>query len=100
MAAAFITVSRTDTNATHSSRVLSIQSRTRDIISDLTEIIAETQQMFDGVGAEQFTLPKTKYGVATNADAQAVYDMFNGMLGALKGTATNSQAVTLATRVG
>jgi hypothetical protein len=100
MAAPFITVSRTDTNATHAGRVLSIQSRVRDLMSDIEEFIAESFQMFDGVGAEQFTLPKTKYGVSTNAEAQIVFDLLNGTLAALKGTDENANAVELSTRIG
>lgn len=100
MAANFITIARADSNATHAQRLLSIQSRSRDIISDLTEFIAESYQMFDGSGAEQFTMPKTKYGVASNAEAQAVFDLLNGTLNALKGTAQNANAVDLATRIG
>lgn len=100
MASNFITISRSDANATHASRLLSIQSRTRDLMSDLSEFIAESYQMFDGSGAEQFTLPKTKYGVGTNAQAQAVFDLLNGTLNALKGTAQNANAVDLATRIG
>lgn len=100
MAAPFITVSRTDLNATHALRILSLQSRARDLMSEIEEFIAESFQMFDGVGVDQFNLPKIKYGVSTNAEAQTVFDLLNGTLAALKGTDQNANAVELATRIG
>lgn len=98
MAAPFITVNTDDLTATHARRLLSIQTQTRNLISDIQEFIAESFQMFDGTGAEQFTLPKTKYGVATNAQAQTVFDLLNGTLTAMTGTGANAKE--LATRIG
>ncbi len=100
MAAPFITVNPNASGATHARRLLSLQTRTRDLISDLEEIIAESYQMFDGTGDQQFVLPATKYGVASVAEAQTVFDLLNGELAALKGTAQNANAVELATRIG
>ena len=100
MAAAYITVNRTDANATHAARLLSINSQVKNLTESLESMVAESFQMFDGSGAEQFTMPKTKYGVATNAQANTVFDLLNGTLNALKGTAQNANAVDLATRIG
>lgn len=104
MAAPFITVTPSD-SATHSRRLLKMQASARDLMSDLEEFIAESYQMFDGSGAEQFTLPKIKYGVGTNAEAQAIFDMLNGTLADMKKVLVENgpptgNAVALATRVG
>lgn len=100
MAAPFITVSRSDTAATHALRILEVNRQIKDLMESLETLVAESFQMFDGSGAEQFTLPKIKYGVATNAEAQTVFNLLNGTMLALKGTAQNANAVELATRIG
>ncbi len=96
MSAPFITLNRTDTNATHAARILSISQRLKTLRSDLGDVIAESFQMFDGNGPEQFTLVKTKYGVSTNAEANTVFDLMNGMLIAINA----SNEAQLATRIG
>lgn len=96
MAAPFITIDRTDTAATHAQRILSISQQVKTLRSNLSDVIAESFQMFDGEGAEQFTLPKTKYGVSTNAEAQTLFDLMNGMLSAINA----SNEAQLATRIG
>lgn len=100
MAAPFITVTPDANNATHARRLLALAQQVRSLRSDLAEFIAESFQMFDGAGAEQFTMPKTKYGVPTNAEAQTVFNLLNGTLLALNGSAQNANAVELATRIG
>lgn len=100
MAAPFITINRTDTAATHAQRILSVNTQIKNLMESLETLVAESFQMFDGAGAEQFTLPKTKYGVNTNAEAQIVFNSMNGTLLALKGTAQNANAIELATRIG
>jgi hypothetical protein len=100
MAAPFITINREDKLATHAGRVLAVNSQVKVLMESLETLIAESFQMFDGNGAEQFTMPKVKYGVTTNAQAQTVFDLMNGTLNALKGTAQNANAIDLATRIG
>ncbi len=99
MSAPYITIIPSDA-ATHARRLQSIAIRTRDLQSDLEEFIAESFQMFDGSGDQQFALPATKYGVASVDEAHTVFDLLNGTLNALKGTAQNANAVDLATRIG
>lgn len=96
MAANYITIDRTDTNATHGQRIIAVVQQLKSIRSNLEDLIAESFQMFDGAGAEQFTLPKVKYGVASTAEAQTVFDLMNGMLAAING----SNEAQLATRIG
>lgn len=96
MSAPFITIARTDANATHGQRILSVNAQLKSLRANLADIIAESFQMFDGNGPEQFTLVKTKYGVSTNAEAQALFDLMNGMLIAING----SNEAQLATRIG
>ncbi len=96
MSAPFITINRTDTAATHAQRILSVSSKLKDLRSELGDLIAESFQMFDGQGPEQFTLVKTKYGVATEAEANTVFDLMNGMLTAINA----SNEAQLATRIG
>lgn len=96
MAAPFITINRTDTAATHAQRILQINSQLKALRSSLTDIIAESFQMFDGNGDQQFVLVATKYGVATTADANTVFDLMNGMLSAINA----SNEAQLATRIG
>lgn len=96
MAASFITIATDDTQATHARRILAVSQQVKTLRSNLTDLIAESFQMFDGNGPEQFTLPKTKYGVSTNAEAQALFDLMNGMLSAINA----SNEAQLATRVG
>ena len=100
MAANFITIARSDSTATHANRILAVNAQVKTLIDNLESLIAESYQMFDGSGAEQFTMPKAKYGVASNAEAQTVFDLLNGTLLALKGTAQNANAIDLATRIG
>lgn len=96
MAAPFITINRTDTAATHAQRILQINSQLKALRSSLTDIIAESFQMFDGNGDQQFVLVATKYGVATTAEANTVFDLMNGMLTAINA----SNEAQLATRIG
>lgn len=103
MSAPFITINRTDTTATHAARILSINAQVKNLMNDLSTLIAESFQMFDGSGDQQFVLPAVKYGLSgatANADAQAIFNDLNGTLMALKGEAQNSNAVDLATRIG
>ena len=103
MAAPFITVTPDANSATHARRLLALASAVRNLRSDLAEFIAESYQMFDGNGAEQFTLNAQKYGLSgptANAQAQTVFDLLNGTLLALNGTAQNSNAKDLAERIG
>ncbi len=103
MSAPFITVDRSNTaTATHAARLLALQTKTRDLISDLEEFIAESFHMFDGTDSEavQFALNATKYGVSSAANAHIVFDLLNGTVSALKGQAQNANAVELATRIG
>ncbi len=100
--APFITINRANaqTTATHAVRLLALQQRTATLIKDLEQFVAESFEMFDGSGDQQFVLPATKYGVGSVDDAHTVFDLLNGTLGALKGTAQNANAVELATRIG
>ncbi len=104
MPAPFITINRSNfnTTATHAARAISLSQRTRDLISDLEEIIAEMFQMFDGDGSSDahYDLVTIKFGLESNAKAHILFDKFNGELLALKGEAQNAQAVSLATSVG
>lgn len=104
MAAPFITVNKANaaTTATHALRLLSLRQRTSDLISDLSEIIAEMFQMLDGDGSSDthYDLVTTKFGLDSNAHAHAIFDRLNGVLLALKGEAQNAQAVALANGVG
>jgi hypothetical protein len=100
MASPFITVDPTDTNATHARRLLSLNNQAKTFLESLESFIAESYQMFDGNGEEQFTMPMTKYGVGSKADAQTVFNLCNGTAAALKGESMNANAIDLATRIG
>ncbi len=104
MAAPFITISTANiaTTATHALRAKAFQSRTATLIKDLEQVIAEMFQMFDGDGSQDahYTLVTTKFGLASNADAHTLFDLLNGELLALKGSAQNSNAVDVADRLG
>lgn len=100
MSAPFITIAKTDSNATHAFRVLSVNSQIKNLRESLESLVAESFQMFDGQGDEQFTMPKVKYGVSTNTEAQTIFNLLNGTLLALNGSAQNSNAIDLATRIG
>lgn len=96
MAAPFITINRTDTAATHAQRILAVNLQLKTLRSNLTDLIAESFQMFDGTGDQQFVLVATKYGVGSIAEAQTVFDLMNGMLTAINA----SNEAQLATRIG
>lgn len=100
MAAPFITINHTDTAATHAFRIIAVSQQLKTLKDSLNQLVAESFQMFDGSGDQQFVLPATKYGVATTADAQTIFNLLNGTLLALTGQAQNSNAVDLATRIG
>lgn len=95
----FITVSRTDSNATHAQRLLSLVQQTKSVLNDGAQLIAEAYQMFGEEGPDKFNEFAEKLGIAS-ADAQAVFDMLNGQQQAMRGTAENAQSVALSTRVG
>lgn len=100
MAANFITLNTSDTIATHALRILGVKSQLQSLINNLENLIAESFQMFDGSGDQQFVLPKTKYGCASVAEAQTIFNDLNGTLLALKGEAQNANAIDLSTRIG
>lgn len=102
MAAPYITISRTDPAATHAQRLLQVNASVKQLREQIDSLVAESFQMFDGDGSNvaHFTLNATKYGVATNAQAQAVFDLLNGTKLALEGAAQNANAVALATQIG
>lgn len=99
MAANFITITHSD-EATHASRILQVNVLIKQLREQIDSLVAEGFQMFDGEGAEKFTMLKIKYGVASNAEAQAVFDMLNGTKQALEGAGQNANAVALATQIG
>lgn len=47
-----------------------------------------------------FTALMTAAGTASTADAQALFDLLNGSLNALNGTAQNANAIALIDRIG
>lgn len=103
MAAPFITLNKTDANATHAARILSAKVQVQSLINSLEDLVAESFQMFDGSGDQQFVLPATKYGCSgatATADAQTIFNDMNGILLALKGQAQNANAVDFSTRIG
>lgn len=95
----FITVSRSDSNATHAQRLLSLVQQTKSALNDGAQLIAEAYQMFGEEGPEKFAEFAEKFGVDV-ADAQALFDMLNGQQQALRGDSQNAQSVALSTRVG
>lgn len=99
MAAQFISIARTDSNATHFQKILSVPGRITTLINDLESIVASFYMMDEGAGPGQFALFETKYGIP-EGDGQAVFDLVNGTLSALKGDAQTANAVELSNRVG
>lgn len=100
MAAPFITIARNDSNATHAQRLLTINAQLKALRENLESLVAESFQMFDGNGDQQFVMVAEKYGVASVAEAQTVFNLLNGTKLAIDGSAQNSNAVELATRIG
>lgn len=103
MAAPFITLNKTDSNATHALRILGAKSQVQSIIDALENLVAESFQMFDGTGDQQFVLVAEKYGctgATAIADAQTIFNDMNGILLALKGQAQNANAIDFSTRLG
>lgn len=99
---AFITVSRTDTAATHALRLLSLVGHAKSILTEGPQLVAEAFQMFNAEGPTKFDVFAEKMGVST-ADAQAVFDMINGMISEMKvvlNDVPTGNAVALSTRIG
>lgn len=95
----FITVSRTDSAATHAQRLLQLVQQTKSVLNDGAQLIAESYQMFGEEGPDKFLEFAEKFGVEV-ADAQTLFDLLNGTQNAMHGTDQNAQAVALSTRVG
>lgn len=95
----FITVSRTDTAATHAQRLLSLVEQTKSVLNNGAQLIAESYQMFGEEGPDKFTEFAAKFGIDPTS-AQALFDMMNGQQAAMKGNDMNAQSVALSTRVG
>jgi hypothetical protein len=80
----------------YASKLVSTSKGLRSVIDQLEEIFAVMSHNNNG---STFTQIETLFGLASG-NGQAVFDLVNGTLLALKGTAQNSNAISLIDRVG
>lgn len=96
MAADFIKIIRNDTAAPFAPEILSVVAQVRSAQETLLQIQAKGFRMFNG---SDFSVFETNYGIPTGS-GQAVFDLINGTVLALTGTAQNANAQELINRVG
>lgn len=98
MAKDFITVNRYDNNAIFANELASIPQSLRNLVNALEKVQQTGYRMFT-TDPLDFSLFEQKHGLPAGA-GQAVFDLVNGTLMALKGQAQNANAVELMNRVG
>lgn len=82
--------------AFYGNRLISASKSLRSVVDQLEEILAVMSHSNNGASFAQI---ETLFGLAAG-NGQAVFDLVNGTLLALKGTAQNSNALSLIDRVG
>lgn len=96
MAADFIKLNRTASTAPFVNELVSIPEDLRRLMDKLEKVKDKGFRMFDGA---DFGVFETLYGIPTGS-GQTVFDRVNGTLLALKGEATNANAIELMSAVG
>jgi hypothetical protein len=98
MAADFIPIDRTDSTAVFSNKLVALAPELRRVIDKLEEIQQMGYRMFVADPAD-FTMFETNFGIPTG-QGQTVFNLVNGTILALNGTAQNGNAIELINRVG
>lgn len=96
MAIDFIKADTTVTTAVFAAKLVSLSRQLRDTIDLLDEVKTIMDHSNDG---SVFTLIETFFGLPSGK-GQTVYDLCNGTMQAISGTAQNSNALSLINRVG
>lgn len=96
MAADFIKIDRTNTAATHSSKIIAAVQTARSLVNQLTEIQGIGFRNFAGTDFAAF---EALFGIPAGK-GQTVFDLINGSQQALAGTAQNANALEFINRVG
>lgn len=99
MAADFITIERTDSNAIFAHLLQQAGPLVRQLENLLSEIQEKGYRMFESGPPADFTVFEQKFGIP-EGQGQTVFDLVNGTLMALQGTAQNANAQELKNRVG
>lgn len=98
MAADFIPINRTVSTAVFSSKLVTLPQDLRRVIDKLEEVQQMGYRMFN-TGPDDFTEFEELFGIPTG-EGQTVFNLVNGTLLALNGTAQNANAIELINRVG
>lgn len=96
MAADFILIDRFDNTNPFASELITVAAQLRAAQETLLKIQAKGFRMFSG---SDFSTFETNYGIPTG-QGQTVFDLINGTVMALAGTAQNANAQELINRVG
>lgn len=100
MANDFIKIKRTDTAATHSTKILQAVSQTRQLMATLDEIIGIAYHNFDTTpDPDDFSQFETLFGIPEGS-GEAVFTLLNGTRGVLRGDFQNANALDLISKVG
>lgn len=92
----FIKIDRTNSTAVFASEMVSLPQNLQRVINQLERIQQMGYRMFDD---PDFSMFETNFGIPTG-QGQTVFNLINGTLLALNGTAQNANAIELVTRVG
>lgn len=96
MAADFIKINRGNAAAVFSQDLVQLPQQLRALVDRLKKVRETGFRMFDG---SDFTVFEENYGIPTG-QGQTVFDLVNGILNALDGTAQNANAEEFMDRVG
>jgi hypothetical protein len=100
MAADFIKIDRNNNAAPFASEIIAAVSQIRQAQETLLKIQAKGFRMFDTTpDPDDFSVFETNYGIPTDS-GQTVFNLVNGTVMALAGTAQNANAQELMNRVG
>lgn len=92
----FISVARTDSNATHATELLKLVSQLRDARTQAEKVLELGKQMQD---SEDYSLFAARFGVPLDK-AKTVYQLVNGTVKALNGALMSDDAIKLISKVG
>jgi hypothetical protein len=95
----FIKIDRTNSAAVFASKLVALPGELRRVMDKLEEIQQMGYHMFTAGSPPDFTVFETNFGIPTG-QGNAVFDLVNGTLLALNGTAQNANALDLVNRVG
>jgi hypothetical protein len=97
MAADFISVVRNNTDATHAQKLINTVAVTRNAVELLTECQQLGYRMFNA--PSDFAVFEEIFGIPTG-QGQTVFNLINGTVLALNGSAQNANAIEFINRVG